>query len=95
MQQKKRGLTGVRDLSWERRVACVSDLRLLELARFRLGELGDSRDSNGLFALVPFVVRLEEGPSSAAGDRVLAGSSFLGVVLLFRPRQRMSFLHNG
>jgi hypothetical protein len=57
-------LTGERDWRWERRVTFVSDFRLLELARFRLGRFGDSGDSNGLFVLVPFVVLLVKGRSS-------------------------------
>lgn len=57
----------MRDWCWERRVTFVSDFRLLELARFRLGGLWDSGDSNGLFALVPFVDFLDKG-RSAVGD---------------------------
>lgn len=86
----KHELTDVRDSRWERRVARVSDLRLLELARFRLEGPWDSRDSNGLLAFVPLVVPFGEGCCSAEG-RASAVSSFLSVVLLFRPQQRVSF----
>ena len=74
----------------ERRVSCVSDLRLLELARFRLGERWDSERSNGLFVAVPFAVPLGAGCSSP-DDRVLARSLFLGVVLFFRPQRRVRY----
>jgi hypothetical protein len=73
-----------------RRVTCVSDLRLLELTRFRLDEPLDSENSNGLFVVTPFAVPSEIGCSSA-DDRVLTRSFFLGVVLFFRPQQRLSF----
>ena len=63
----KHELTGVCDWCWERRVTFVSDFRLLELARFRLGGLWDSGDSSGRFALVPFVDLLDKG-RSAVGD---------------------------
>ena len=74
----------------ERRVSCGSDLRLLELARFRLDERWDSERSNGLFVAVPFAVPPEMGCSSP-DDRVLARSLLLGVVLFFRPQQRVRF----
>jgi hypothetical protein len=72
----------------ERRVRCVSDLRLLELVRFRLDDLWDSERSNGLFVAVPFADPPGTGCSSP-DDRVLARSLFLGVVLFFRPQQRV------
>jgi hypothetical protein len=86
----KHELTGVGDSRRGRRVGCVSDLRLLELVRFRLDELRDSGDSNGPFVVAPFAVSPEMGCSSV-DDRVLTRSFFLGVVLLFRPQQRVSF----
>jgi hypothetical protein len=73
-----------------RRVGCASDLRLLELARFRLDEVWDSERSNGLFVAVPFVVPPGMGCSSP-DDRALTRSLFLGVVLFFRPQQRVRF----
>ena len=78
------------DLGGERCNACVSDLRLLELARFRFEDRWDSRGSDGLFAFIPFVTRLEEGRSSV-DNRAFVGSSVLSDVLLFRPQQRVNF----
>lgn len=73
-----------------RRVGCVSDLRLLELVRFRLDELQDSEDSNGPFVVASFADPTEIG-CSFVDDRVLRRSLFMGVVLFLRPRQRVSF----
>jgi hypothetical protein len=80
--RSNRELTGVRVSRRERRDGFVSDLRLLELVRLRLGELWDSERSNGLFvaAVPPGVGR------SSPDDRGLTRSLFLGVVLFFRPR---------
>ena len=80
----------MRDSGRVRRDTCVSDFPLLELARFRFEERWDSRGSDGLFAFLPFIVPLVEGCSST-GDLEFVDSSFLGVILLFRPQQRVSF----
>jgi hypothetical protein len=85
-----RELTGVCASRRGRRVGCVSDFRLLELARFLLDERWDSERFNGLFVGVSFAVLLEMGCSSP-DDRVLARSLFLGVVLFFRPQHRVRF----
>ncbi len=86
-RHSNRELTGVCVSRRERRDGFVSDLRLLELARLRLGELWDSERSNGLFvAAVPPGVGC-----SSPDDRALARSLFLGVVLFFRPQQRVRF----
>ena len=82
-------LTGVGDSRRGRRDTSISDLRLVG-TRFRLDERGDSGNSNGLFGDTPFVVLREIGRSSV-DDRALTRSFFLGVVLFFRPQQRVRF----
>jgi hypothetical protein len=84
-------LTVVDDSRRARRVGCGSDLRLLELTRFRLDGVSDSRCSNGLFALFPFAALVEEGCPSV-DSRASAGISFLDTGLPFRPQQTMYYL---
>jgi hypothetical protein len=74
-----------------RRVGCVSDLRLLELVRFRLDELRGSEDSDGPFVVASFAVPPEIG-CSFVDDRVLTRSLFLGDVLFLRPQTESKFL---